>query len=65
MWVAMALTATVQKEKSRVTYDGRTVVDTNALLRSDKVRETLDKVSRVAAEAKRTGRVIVLKKRSQ
>lgn len=44
---AISIMAPVQKEKrSYVTPDGRTIVDTNKLLRDPKVQEALEKMSK-------------------
>lgn len=53
------------EKKSHVTFDGRTIVDTNALVRSDKVRETLDKIASAvkASDLSRRKGVVVLRRR--
>jgi hypothetical protein len=50
-----------EKEKvSYVTYDGRTIVNTNALLQDPGVRDTISKLVRAV---KRDGKIKVLRKK--
>lgn len=51
-----------QVKKSRVTFDGRTIVDTNALLRRPKVKEALEKLSEATRVMKTRGRVTILRR---
>jgi hypothetical protein len=45
---------TAQKDKiSRVTVDGRTIVDMNKLVRDPKVRQTLDRISEHASSSRK------------
>ena len=48
--------------KSRVTFDGRTIVDTNVLLRSPKVKETLERLAETTRAMKTGGRVTILRR---
>jgi hypothetical protein len=50
-----------QKRKSQVTFDGRTIVDANALIRSEKVRNTLEKISRRKKSVMQRKGVVVLR----
>ncbi len=52
--------ASEKDRTSHVTFDGRTIVNTNALLRDPKVQETLLKLSRVV---KRSGAGVKIIKR--
>jgi hypothetical protein len=51
-----------QVKKSRVTFDGRTIVDTNVLVRSPKVKEALGKLSEATRAMKSRGRVTILRR---
>ena len=51
-----------QIKKSHVTFDGRTIVDTNVLLRSPKVKEALGKLSEATKAMKTRGRVTILRR---
>jgi hypothetical protein len=46
-----------EKKLSYVTYDGRTIVDTDALLREPKVREAILKLGRLFKEKGRRVRI--------
>jgi hypothetical protein len=51
-----------QVKKSRVTFDGRTIVDTNALLRNPKVKETLERLAESTRGMKTRERVTILRR---
>ncbi len=51
-----------EKETSYVTFEGRTIVDVNELVRSPKVQEALEKISSVHAKLKRKKGVIILRR---
>lgn len=51
-----------QDKISRVTSDGRTIVDTNALIRSPKVKEALYKLSEASKGIKSGGRITILRR---
>ena len=54
--------AILQKKVSHVTYDGRTVVDTDALLQDPKVKETISKLKARGFFKRSVARVTKLKK---
>ncbi len=47
---------------SHVTGDGRTIVDTNALIRSPKVKEALGRLSEATKNLKSSGRITILRR---
>lgn len=51
-----------EKATSYVTFEGRTIVDVNELVRSPKVQEALEKISSVHAKLKRKKGVIILRR---
>jgi hypothetical protein len=55
--------AVLEKKVSHVTYDGRTVVDTDALLQDPKVRETISKLRARGFFKRRAAKILNLKKK--